>query len=84
MVIPDSKANKQSREAEHSRESVLCVCEGAAYMTLTQIDDSTLEVTYDNSSGCKNELHAQHLLIEWGHETMRWEALVTPSRLLAM
>ncbi|OWZ16198.1 hypothetical protein PHMEG_00010041 [Phytophthora megakarya] len=84
MVIPDSKANRRSREAEDSRDTVLWVCEGAAYMTLTQIDDSTLEVSYDNCSGCKNELHAQHLLMEWGHEAIRWEQLVTPSRLLAM
>ncbi|KAG7375807.1 hypothetical protein PHYPSEUDO_015197 [Phytophthora pseudosyringae] len=84
MVIPDSKANKRSREAEQSRGNVLWVCEGAAYMTLSQVDDSTLEVAYDNCSGCKDELHAQHLLMEWGHEALRWEQLVTPLRLLAM
>ncbi|ETP44325.1 hypothetical protein F442_09071 [Phytophthora nicotianae P10297] len=84
MVIPDSEANKRSRESEQSRGEVLWVCEGAAYMTLSQIDDSTLRVTYDNCTGCKNELHAQRLLVEWGHEAIRWEQLVTPSRLLSM
>ncbi|KAG6945850.1 hypothetical protein JG688_00016346 [Phytophthora aleatoria] len=84
MVIPDSKANKRSREAEQSRNEVLWVCEGAAYMTLSQVDDSTLQVTYDNCTGCKDELHARSLLMEWGHEAIRLEQLVTPSRLLAM
>ncbi|KAF1772443.1 hypothetical protein GQ600_9024 [Phytophthora cactorum] len=77
-------ANKRSREAEQSRNEVLWVCEGAAYMTLSQVDDSTLQVTYDNCTGCKDELYAQSLLMEWGHEAIRWEQLVTPSRLLAM
>eukprot|EP00644_Phytophthora_capsici_P008984 jgi/Phyca11/561227/estExt2_Genewise1.C_PHYCAscaffold_60441 len=84
MAIPDSKENKRNREAEQSRDRVLWVCEGAAYMTLKQIDNSTLEVSYDNRNGCKNERHAQQLLIEWAHEAIRWEQLVTPSRLLAM
>ncbi|KAG6941357.1 hypothetical protein JG687_00019704 [Phytophthora cactorum] len=53
-------------------------------MTLSQVDDSTLQVTYDNCTGCKDELYAQSLLMEWGHEAIRWEQLVTPSRLLAM
>ncbi|KAG7397088.1 hypothetical protein PHYBOEH_001302 [Phytophthora boehmeriae] len=84
IVIPDSVANKRSREAELSRREVHWVCEGGAFITLTQLDHSTLEVIYDSTSGCRNELHAQQLLIEWGHEAVRWEELVTPARLLAM
>ncbi|GMF16677.1 unnamed protein product [Phytophthora lilii] len=83
MAIPDSEANRRSRETESSRDKVFWICEGAAYMTLSQVDDSTLEVTYDNCSSCKNELHAQFLLMEWGQEAIRWEELVTPSRLIS-
>lgn len=84
MVIPDSAVNRRSREAERSREEVRWVCDGAAYMTLTQVDETTLEASYDVCSGCKDELQAQRLLIEWAHEAVRWEELVSASRLLAL
>ncbi|RLN91250.1 hypothetical protein BBJ28_00002688 [Nothophytophthora sp. Chile5] len=84
MVVADSPANQRSREAEQSQREVQWLQEGGALMTLAQLDDSTLEAVYDSTCSCLNELQARHLLVEWGHETLRWEQLVTPSRLLAM
>lgn len=83
MVVVTSDANRRSQEAEPHRD-VYWVNEGGAYMTLSQIDDTTLEVVYDHCSGCMSEQHAQFCLIEWGHIVVRWEQLVTPSRLLAL
>ncbi|EGZ18770.1 hypothetical protein PHYSODRAFT_502304 [Phytophthora sojae] len=82
MVVVTSAANQRSREAEPERRDVHWVNEGGAYMTLSQIDHGTLEVVYDHCSGCISEQHAQHCLVDWGHIVIRWEQLVTPSRVL--
>ncbi|RLN91252.1 hypothetical protein BBJ28_00002684 [Nothophytophthora sp. Chile5] len=84
MVIANSTANTRSREAEPPRRDVHWVSEGGAFMTLSQVDDTTLEVLYDHYAGCLSEQHAQLCLVEWGHIAVRWEQLVTPSRLLVL
>ncbi|KAG6612472.1 malate dehydrogenase [Phytophthora cinnamomi] len=82
MVVVTSAANQRSREAEPECLDVHWINEGGAYMTLSQIDHDTLEVVYDHCSGCMSEQHAQHCLVDWGHIVIRWEQLVTPSRVL--
>ncbi|KAG7382062.1 hypothetical protein PHYPSEUDO_005328 [Phytophthora pseudosyringae] len=87
LVVVTSDTNKRSHDAEPEpepeRRHVHWVHEGGAYMTLSQIDNDTLEVVYDHCSGCMNEQHAQFCLVDWGHIVIRWEQLVTPSRTLA-
>ncbi|KAE8897409.1 hypothetical protein PF005_g25370 [Phytophthora fragariae] len=82
MVVVTSAANQRSREAEPERHDEHWINEGGAYMTLSQIDHDTLEVVYDHISGCMSEQHARHCLVDWGHIVIRWEQLVTPSRVL--
>ncbi|KAL4158936.1 hypothetical protein PRNP1_004710 [Phytophthora ramorum] len=83
LVVVTSDANERSREAEPEGQGVHWVNEGGAYMTLSQIDDDTLEVVYDHCSACMSEQHAQYCLVDWGHIVIRWEQLVTPSKVLA-
>ncbi|KAG7398818.1 hypothetical protein PHYBOEH_010450 [Phytophthora boehmeriae] len=82
MMIIDSKANKISREAEGPQSGTEWVTEGGAYATLTEVDDTTIDVTYEHHISTKSELQAAHLLVRWCQCAVRWEGILLPSSLL--
>ncbi|KAL4158942.1 hypothetical protein PRNP1_004716 [Phytophthora ramorum] len=82
MVIADSEANKRNRSVETDTGEVEWIPEGGAHLTLTEVDDKTIDVVYDHWGGCQGTLHAQYLFVQWAHYAFRWEQMVVPSRLL--
>ncbi|KAG2784960.1 hypothetical protein Pcac1_g5210 [Phytophthora cactorum] len=82
MVIADSKSNKRSRLAEMDLDDVEWITEGGSNLTLTEVDDSTIDVVYDHWGGCQGSLHAKYLFVQWTHYAFRWEQMVASTRLL--
>ncbi|KAG6612417.1 uncharacterized protein IUM83_10622 [Phytophthora cinnamomi] len=83
MVIADSEANKRSRTAEANEDEVEWVTEGGTQLTITEVDDGTIDVAYDHWGVCQGNLHAQYLFVQWAHYALCWEQMVVPSRLLS-
>ncbi|KAG7398817.1 hypothetical protein PHYBOEH_010449 [Phytophthora boehmeriae] len=83
MVVVDSKANKLIREAEGPHDDIAWLTEGGASITLTEIDDTTIDVSYEHQVACQNELHAGYLMVQWSQFVVQVEQPLVPSSLLS-
>ncbi|OWY95783.1 hypothetical protein PHMEG_00034129 [Phytophthora megakarya] len=82
-VIADSEANTRNRAAEEPQPNVHWLQEGGTYIKLAQVDDTTIDVTYDHWSSCSDELHARHLFIQWAEYAVKMQQWVQPTRILS-
>ncbi|OWY95781.1 hypothetical protein PHMEG_00034132, partial [Phytophthora megakarya] len=81
-LIADSQANAYNRQAEGEQYEVQWVLDGGASMTLTEVDDSTIDVVYDQWGTCLNKEYGQQLYVDWIRFVVHLEQLVSPARLL--
>ncbi|KAG3044447.1 hypothetical protein PC122_g24844, partial [Phytophthora cactorum] len=65
LTIGDSEANLRNRQAEGEQENVRWVLEGGTYMTITEVDESTVDVVFDQWAECLSEVHGRELYIDW-------------------
>ncbi|GMF35443.1 unnamed protein product [Phytophthora lilii] len=82
LVITDSEANRRSREAEDSHDKVEWATEGAINVSVTEVDDNSIDVVCDHWAACESELHAEYLMIQWTQFAVWWEQLIVPTNLL--
>ncbi|OWY98727.1 hypothetical protein PHMEG_00030439 [Phytophthora megakarya] len=82
MTIADSEANLRIREAEGPQENVQWVREGGTYMTITEVDETTIDVVFDQWASCLSEVHGRELYIDWIRFPVGMEQVVSPARLL--
>ncbi|ETO75210.1 hypothetical protein F444_09172 [Phytophthora nicotianae P1976] len=83
MAIADSEVNFRNRQAEGEQENVKWVLEGGLYMTITEVNENTIDVVFDQWSECLNEMHGRELYIDWIRFPVRIEQYVSPARLLS-
>ncbi|OWZ00914.1 hypothetical protein PHMEG_00027794 [Phytophthora megakarya] len=83
MMIYDSKENQLNRDVKGKQQGVEWATEGWAYFTLTEVDDSTIDVVYDHSVRCQNKIHADCLMVQWTQYVVQWEQVVTACSLLS-
>ncbi|OWZ02111.1 hypothetical protein PHMEG_00026384 [Phytophthora megakarya] len=83
LMIYDSKANQLNRDREGKQENVDWANEGWAYFTLTEVDDSTIDVVYDHSARCQNKVHADFLMVQWIQYIVQWEQVISACGLLS-
>ncbi|ETL27503.1 hypothetical protein L916_18955, partial [Phytophthora nicotianae] len=78
-VIGDTEANAQAREPQSdvqwTHESGICI-------RYTEVNKSTIDVTYNRWSQCESEDHVQKLFIDWIQVLCWWTQRVTSSRLI--
>ncbi|OWZ02873.1 hypothetical protein PHMEG_00025490, partial [Phytophthora megakarya] len=82
MMTIDSETNKRSRDSEIPDKHIEWITETWAYLTLTEIDDSSVEVVYEHCAECETESHAGYLMAQWVQFLVRWEQFVVPSNLV--
>ncbi|ETI46474.1 hypothetical protein F443_09136 [Phytophthora nicotianae P1569] len=83
-AIGDSKANARTREVElTSDDNVRWITDEGGYsLTLTEVDESSVEVVFDSLGCFESEQQARGHFIMFGHIVTRWDQLVTSSNLL--
>ncbi|ETP11942.1 hypothetical protein F441_12601 [Phytophthora nicotianae CJ01A1] len=52
-------------------------------MTITEVNENTIDVVFDQWSECLNEMHGRELYIDWIRFPVRIEQYVSPARLLS-
>ncbi|KAG7397090.1 hypothetical protein PHYBOEH_001304 [Phytophthora boehmeriae] len=82
LRIIDSEANRRSRDAAMSHEGVEWAIHGGAELMITEVDDTTADVSSAHWVSCQNELHAKFLMVQWMQFIVQWEQAVVPSNLL--
>ncbi|KAE9167003.1 hypothetical protein PF004_g28967 [Phytophthora fragariae] len=80
MTVAYSDAS--NRASENPQERVQWIMEGGVYVTITEVDGSTIDVVYDQWAGCLSEMHGRELYIDWIRFPVRLEQSVSPARLL--
>ncbi|ETP02030.1 hypothetical protein F441_20810 [Phytophthora nicotianae CJ01A1] len=83
-VLGDSKANARSRDAELTgQDDVQWVTERGGYsLTLSEVDDSSIDLVFDSLGCFKSEEHALGHFTMFGRIVTRWDQLVFASNLL--
>ncbi|KAF4040284.1 hypothetical protein GN244_ATG07477 [Phytophthora infestans] len=81
MVITSTKTNERSRSADEPHHGVEWVREGGTFLTLTEVDDGSADLSYNHWASCQDEHHAQSLFIQWAQYVSRWSQELMPSRL---
>ncbi|KAH7482327.1 uncharacterized protein KRP23_5499 [Phytophthora ramorum] len=82
LVITDSEANRRSRDSETSQDKVEWATEGAIHVSVTEVDENSVDVACNYWASCENKLHAEYLMIQWTQFAVWWEQLIVPSNLL--
>ncbi|EGZ18874.1 hypothetical protein PHYSODRAFT_315376 [Phytophthora sojae] len=82
MTIADSTANTRNRAG--ARQDVQWILEGGATTVLTEVDESTVDVAYNQWGTCLSEAHGRELYIEWVRFVEKLEQIVSPARLLKL
>ncbi|ETI31410.1 hypothetical protein F443_21619 [Phytophthora nicotianae P1569] len=82
QVIATTKANERSRSAEALYKEVEWVQEGGTFTTLMEVDERTVDVSYDQWASCHDDHHAQRLFIQWAQFVSRLSQTIEASRLL--
>eukprot|EP00644_Phytophthora_capsici_P009014 jgi/Phyca11/541289/estExt2_Genewise1Plus.C_PHYCAscaffold_60475 len=83
LTVADSEANRRNREAEKLQENVQWILEGSMYTTtITEVDDSTIDVVVDQWARCLSEVHGRELYIDWIRFPVNLEQAISPSRLI--
>eukprot|EP00644_Phytophthora_capsici_P003796 jgi/Phyca11/108803/e_gw1.15.303.1 len=81
LVIIDSDANRRSRDAGNSHR-VQWATEGGIQVSITEVDEDSIDVTCDHWASCENTQHAEFMMIQWTQFAIWWEQLTVPSNLL--
>ncbi|OWZ02874.1 hypothetical protein PHMEG_00025491 [Phytophthora megakarya] len=81
MAIADSEANARSRLAavEHN---VVWANEGSNLLTVTEVDEKTVDIKFEFKAACHDELHARNLFVYWTEFVCRWSERIVPPKLL--
>ncbi|ETN08856.1 hypothetical protein PPTG_11670 [Phytophthora nicotianae INRA-310] len=82
QVVASSKENERSRAAEEPQDEVEWVQGGGTFVTLTEVDEGTVDLSYDHWASCQDDRHAQNLFFQWAQFLSRWSQQVMLSRLL--
>ncbi|KAK1943045.1 hypothetical protein P3T76_005682 [Phytophthora citrophthora] len=84
FVLGDSEANVRGRDAELPAENeVHWITDEAGYsLTLREVDNDEVEVSFDSFACVKSEEEARSHFIKFGIVVTRWEQLVLSSNLL--
>ncbi|KAG6612443.1 Phospholipase D [Phytophthora cinnamomi] len=82
MTIADSDANARNREAEGHQKRVQWVMEGGVNVIITEIDDSTIDVVFDQWAESLSEMHGRELYVDWVRFPVRLEQSISSARLL--
>ncbi|GMF65394.1 unnamed protein product [Phytophthora lilii] len=82
MTIADSAANARNREAEGPQSDVQWILEGGMYMTAVEVDDTAIDVVFDQWAECLSEKYGCELYIDWIRFPVATEQHVSPARLL--
>ncbi|KAH7485265.1 uncharacterized protein KRP23_4319 [Phytophthora ramorum] len=82
ITIGDSAMNTLNREAEGAQEDVEWILEGGTYITITEVDDETIDVEFDQWAGCLSKMHGRELYIDWVRFPFGLEQCVSSVRLL--
>ncbi|OWY97149.1 hypothetical protein PHMEG_00032393 [Phytophthora megakarya] len=80
MIAANSEANQRTR-LEELQHNVNWVQEGGTYVTLTEVDDGTVDMAYDHWGSCQDEQHGQSLFIQWAQLVSRWSQTIMPKLL---
>ncbi|KAI9994357.1 hypothetical protein PInf_010963 [Phytophthora infestans] len=80
IMIVDSEAN--AREAAGSQSDVKWVFQGGENCIWTEVDESTVDVVYDQWSECLSEAHGWELYVDWIRFVLCMEEHIAPTRLL--
>ncbi|KAJ8578456.1 hypothetical protein ON010_g751 [Phytophthora cinnamomi] len=84
LTIGDSQANARNRDVEGPRDDVQWVLEGGVCITITEMDESTIDVVFDQWAGCLSEKHGRRLYIDWIKFPVDLEQYIVPARLLGL
>ncbi|GMF39818.1 unnamed protein product [Phytophthora fragariaefolia] len=82
LIIGDSETNACNREVQGPRHDVQWVLEGGICITISEVDESTIDVEFDQWAGCLSESHGRELYIDWIKFPVRLEQCISPTRLL--
>ncbi|KAG6945933.1 hypothetical protein JG687_00017006, partial [Phytophthora cactorum] len=63
MIVADTESNELNRVAEQPQPDVEWILEGGVCMKLTQVDETTIDVSFDYWAPCESERHAQHYFV---------------------
>jgi hypothetical protein len=83
LAITDSEANRQSREADVSQDEVEWATEGGIQVSITEADETSIDVVCDHWASCESARHAEYMMIQWTQLAVWWEQLTVPSNLLS-
>ncbi|EGZ18771.1 hypothetical protein PHYSODRAFT_315347 [Phytophthora sojae] len=84
LTIGDSQANARNRDVEGPQKDVQWVLEGGICTTITEVDESTIDVVCEQWAGCLSEQHGRELYIDWIRFPVCLEQNVSPARLLCL
>ncbi|KAE8998302.1 hypothetical protein PR003_g19157 [Phytophthora rubi] len=82
MTVAYSDASNQA--SENPQERVQWIMEGGVYVTITEVDGSTIDVVYDQWAGCLSEMHGRELHIDWIRFSVRLEQSFARSASLSL
>ncbi|POM62572.1 hypothetical protein PHPALM_28264 [Phytophthora palmivora] len=82
LVIIDSDSNRRSRDTDASQGKVEWATEGGIQVSVTEVDENSIDVICDHWASCESKLHAEYLMIQWTQFAVWWEQLTVPSNLL--
>ncbi|EGZ18860.1 hypothetical protein PHYSODRAFT_301341 [Phytophthora sojae] len=80
-IAAGSDANARYHEVVKSLNNVEWVREGGVCITLTEIDEATVDVSFNRWAKCESELHAGKLSIHWAQFACQWAQAITSSKL---
>eukprot|EP00644_Phytophthora_capsici_P008987 jgi/Phyca11/102077/e_gw1.6.546.1 len=81
MAIVDTCENARSRAAEDERD-VTWATEGFNTLTITEVDEKTVDVKFEFTAACRDELHVEQLYVYWAQFVCRWSERIFPPKLL--
>ncbi|OWZ16258.1 hypothetical protein PHMEG_0009972 [Phytophthora megakarya] len=84
FVIADSVTNGRNRDEETDQHKIQWVDEGGAFLTLHEVDESSVKVEFNNWVSCMSAVQVDTHFITFGEIVTRWEQLVTSSGLLTI
>ncbi|OWY96636.1 hypothetical protein PHMEG_00033049, partial [Phytophthora megakarya] len=82
MMIADSSSNKHSRESDELQNNIEWATEGGISVSLTEVDETSIDIVCDRWADCHSKVHAEYMLIQWAQFANWWEQTVAPSSLL--
>ncbi|ETN08864.1 hypothetical protein PPTG_11676 [Phytophthora nicotianae INRA-310] len=78
-VVGDTEANAQARE---SRTDVQWARDSGYCIRFTEVNETTIDVTYDRWSQSESENQAQELFVDWAQVVCRWSQRATSFKLI--